>query len=288
MVCGIEESRKANMTNGYQLFNRLRHKGLISNENVSYLKQILSTVKRRDLVRLVEEFEDPEITTKNTEAELKDFSWESTTSAEANPASKSQKRHNSGGSSDGTAMLRYDSRVQVIPRRESNPDIACCIVNWPCVNMSCYKIHFCYVILIVLFLLAIIITSLLWYADVPVASDHLKDKPRSGLFVIAGLIVTFPIFLLIAYFARKYIKRRESAVMFSRENTSCSPVSPHFITTGKHNDPAPLVGGSQMNPNFEIEKHEEQTLTTRARLEGRTSLNNTTTGDTEPILSPEN
>ena len=97
--------------------------------------------------------------------------------------------------------LSGENPSQILPQTSSGEGTntaPCCAVNWPCLTMSCYKIHFCYVILIVLYLLAIIIVSLLWYGNVPIVSDHLSKEAsgyNSGKMVIVTLILTFPIIL---------------------------------------------------------------------------------------------
>ena len=279
-ICKIEESRKANITSGHHLFTLLRHDCRISEDNVAYLKEILKTINRRDLVHLVQTFEGLE-TSDSDENDI----LEPTSSKEMNPISKPNQRDNRVVKSiESSSALYGDSCVvKILPRQESTHNegtnlIPCCTVNWFCLKMTCYKIHFCYVILIVLFLLAIIVVSLSWYANVPKVSEHLNAERSvydSGKFVIIALIVTFPIFLLIVFFARKYWKKRRDTTVTS------APVQGVAMMTRNEDPVQPVVG--QINPNCErettIETNDEQ------RTSGSNVENNLTTGDTDPILS---
>ena len=113
--------------------------------------------------------------------------------------------------------------------------------------MSCYKIHFCYVILTLLYLLAIIIVSLLWYGNVPILSEQLSKEAsvyNSRKFVIAAVILTFPIFLLIAFLARKYWKKQH--VTTGRTASTSVDLG---MTKNEHS--VPILGN--INPNSELE-----------------------------------
>ena len=106
-----------------------------------------------------------------------------------------------------------------------------------------------------LYLLAIIIVSLLWYGNVPIVSDHLSKEAsvyNSGKFVIVALILTFPIILAIVFFARKYYKKRR---VTARRTASTSV----HLGLVKNEHSVPIMLGNT-NPNCELEiTRDEQT-----------------------------
>jgi hypothetical protein len=164
-ICLIEESRKATITSGHHLFTHLRHNRRISEENVDYLKEILNAIHRRDLVSLVERFEGLETTDVGQIVNVKS---EPTTSTEMSPVSNKpfNQRHfvNRGVENIQRSIAVCDDGCQIqISREGTNQMIPCCVVNWPCLQISCHKIHFCYVILTLIFILAIITTALCWF-----------------------------------------------------------------------------------------------------------------------------
>ena len=292
-ICRIEESRKPTITSGHHLFTHLRHKRRISEENVDYLKHILNAIHRRDLVSLVERFEGLETLTTDIGRIIADVKPELTASPEISPVSKPF--HQQVIVSRGVENIQRSSAVcddgcQIqIAGREGTNQIPCCVVNWPCLQMSCYKINFCYVILTVIFILAIIITALCWFADVPKVSEHLKsDKSvrNSGIFVIIALILAFPMFMLIVFFVRKYWKSHQNnavnPVVFSNANTPAGTLVAADVATVAENeeDPGPSVV-PQINPSCEVEMSEEQTTC------GSYVGQNITIGEAEPFLSLE-
>lgn len=283
-ICRIEESRRAAITSGHHLFDHLRHDCRISEDNVVYLKKILNTIKRRDLVHRVERFEGLETADSGGIVVEADPIPEPTTSPKMNPLPKPNQpdNFNRGFVVEGSSAMWGDTDRNVQILVSEGILRPCCVVYCPCVKMSCYKIHFCYVILIVLFLLAIIITSLFWYANVPKVSEHLNTESstrNSGKFIVIALIVTFPIFLLIVFFARKYWKNRhDAAVVYLNASTPRTITRVRNVgTMAKSEDLAPPVV-AQINPNCELEINDVR------RTSGR-YVRNLTTGDTEPMLS---
>ena len=283
-ICLIEESRKATITSGHHLFTHLRHNRRISEENVDYLKEILNAIHRHDLVSLVERFEGLETTDVGQIVNVKS---EPTTSTEMSPVSIKpfNQRHfvNRGVENIQRSIAVSDDGCQIQISREGTNQIPCCVVNWPCLQISCHKIHFCYVILTLIFILAIITTALCWFADVPKVSEHLKSEEsvrNSGIFVIIALILAFPIFMFIVFFARKCWKRRqENAVIFSTAaNTPASTQVAADVAKNEDSGPSVVL---QINPSCEDEMNDEPTTC------GSYIGNIITTRDTEPILSQE-
>ena len=282
-ICGIDESRKAEVKNGHDLFKQLRHETRISEENVEYLKTILNTVKRCDLVRLVQEFEGLE-TTNDIEKDVNDGQT-SSTDISSRPQRVQQPDNRLGGLNNEGDLMDRDgiATVEIAPcRRESNRSMTsegtnqtpCCVINWPCLKIDCYKIHFCYVILTVVFLLGIVIVALCWYSGVPNVSEHLNaesSRKNAGLYVIIALVVIFPIFMFIVFYARKCWKTRHHTPVVILAN---EPVCRASFTMPKNDDPAPLVA-PQTNRSCE-----EPTTS------GHYARNSHMAGDTEPILSP--
>ncbi|CAB4008425.1 FAS-associated death domain [Paramuricea clavata] len=291
-ICRIEESRKPTITSGHHLFNHLRQKRSISEDNVNYLKEILNAIHRRDLVSLVERFEGLETLTTDIGRIIADVKSEPTTSTEMSPVSikpfNQQDFVNRGVENIQRSSAVCDDGCQIqIADREGTNQIPCCVVYWPCLQMSCYKINFCYVILTVIFILAIITTALCWFADVPRVSEHLKSEEsvrNSGIFVIIALILIFPIFMLIVFFARKYWKRHQNnavnPVVYS--NTRAGTLVAADVATVAENeeDPGPSVM-PQTNPSCEVEISEEQTTS------GSYVGQNSTIGEAVPFLSLE-
>jgi hypothetical protein len=254
-ICKIEESRKANITSGYHLFTHLRHDRRISEDNVAYLKDILNTIRRCDLVHHVERFEGVGIT--NTGFSHENAVLNKTPSGEMNRNSTSNQREIYGVENIERSGNPF---VKILPQSLSGGGTnttPCCAVNWPCVSMSCYKIHICYVILIVLYILAIVIVSLLWYAHVPMVSEHLREESSvydSGKFVIIAIILTIPIFLLIVFFARKYWKKRHVT------RTASTSVDPDVAMKTKNEDSVTsVVANVNPNCNCDLELGDEHT-----------------------------
>ena len=291
-ICGIDESRKAEIKSGNHLFKQLCHEARISEENVEYLKRILNTVKRCDLVRLVQEFQGVE-TTNDIKKDVKGGQT-SSTDISSRPQRNSQADNCLGGlnnvedsnaiaDSDGSETFKFlhvGNRID----REGKSRIPCCTVNWSCLKMNCYKIHFCYVILVVIFSLGIIIVSLFWYAEVPKVSEHLnaeKSRKNAGLYVIIALLSIFLISLFIVFCARKYWETHHvTPVVISNTQTLANrPVSRGSIIMPKNEDPVPLVA-LKINPSCEVEMGNEPTTS------GRYARSSHMAGDTEPILSP--
>ena len=283
--CKIEESCKANITSGLHLFTRLCHGQRISEDNVAYLKDILNAIERIDLVNHVETFEGVE---KTPPRERNPFSDENarldeTSPGEMNPVSRSNQQENIAVENieSPSALSGENPVAQILPQTPSDEGTntaPCCAVNWPCLTMSCYKIHFCYVILIVLYLLAIIIVSLLWYGNVPIVSDHLSKEAsvyNSGKFVIVALVLTFPIILAIVFFARKYYKKRR----VTAGRTASTSVDPGYPMVATNEDSVPPVVGRINATASDLETSDEHTSS------ASNLRSNLTTRDTEPILS---
>ena len=282
-ICGIEESRKPEaVKSGHNLFKQLRHEDRISEEKLEYLKSILNAVKRRDLVRRVEEFEGVE-TTNETERDGRDTrksSTDSTSHSQQNrQADNRPGRLNNADDSNEIAQRRGSHRSV---GSEGTNQIPCCTINWPCFKMDCYKIHFCYVLLMAIFSVGVIIVSLFWYGGVSNVSEHLnaeKSSKNAGAYVIIGLIVIFLLSLFIVFYVRKYWRTRHATSVVFSNREICGPVTRGFIPVQDNRDPVPLVA-LQSNPNCEVEMNNIEPTTSERYARKHTA------GDTEPILSP--
>ena len=275
--CDIEESCKANITSGLHLFTRLRHDQRINKDNVAFLKDLLYTIKRRDLVSHVETFEDVEKTSVSDE----NAKLDETSLREMNPVSMSNQHEKIGleNIESPSALCDKSPFAQILHPKSLDSGgtntTPCCTVHWPCLTMSCYKIHFCYVILIVLYLLAIIIVSLLWYGNVPVVSERLSKEAsvyRSGKFVIVAVILTFPIILTIVFFARKYHKKR-------RVTARRTSITSGHLGLANYEHAVPMLGNTIINPNCELEIIRDEQTSSAENLP-----NNLTRREMEPFL----
>ena len=277
-ICGIEESRKDEIKSGHKLFNFLRQDGRIEKDNVSFLIEILNTIKRRDLVHHVEKYQGLDTTVSDdAESPIEDVI------SETNQASSqlNQERSNSVLKDVSETTFLEDRRGsnRSTTRKGANRS-ECCVVYWPCLEASCYKIHLCYVVLIVLFLLAITVTSVLWYADVPEVSEQLKAKrsaAKGGKFILLGLVCLFPILCIIVYYCRKRYKKdhHDADVFFLNPAIpSASIPGPSDIPMTRDVSPSsPVV--LDVNPKGDADCEND--------IGGFVRFN-PTAGDTDPIL----
>ena len=178
-LCNVCESRRAEITDGMKLFEHLMQRDVISEEKINELKNLLKSLcpKRRDLVNLV-----------NTYGGLP--------------------KEDDDCSEIGTISRRVPPEEPVQLTRP------CCTLHCSCLKMSLYKVRPCYIVLLVVFVIAIVICCSFWYGDVPKISAHLranKDLKSAGIYVLVAIIfVCFPASILCAFYGRKcFQKHRE-------------------------------------------------------------------------------
>lgn len=188
-ISGVPGGSQSSIKDGLTLFRYLMRIDLISKEKVGNLRKLLRKIRprRRDLVLLVDDYIKKEYKTDNVSLVLDDFSqsWEEI----KNPLEVFD-----GEPSRGSSDVWFK--------------IDCAYTH--CV---CYKFPACYVPLIVLLLLAVIVTAICWYADVPRVSRHINaddDLRNAGVYII--VVECLLLFLLAGLYAWKKLNCRLSGL----------------------------------------------------------------------------
>lgn len=187
-LCNVCESRRADIKDGMNLFENLMQRDVINNdEKVDKLKDLLKSLepKRRDLVRLVNEYQGLQATEEDDCSEI--------------------------------VSIRHSASTAEVDHTQP-----CCSIHWSCVNASFYKVHVVYVVLILIFVIAIIICCVLWYGNVPRISKHLdadEDLKNAGIYIIIAIVfVCFPVSIFCVCCGRRYYQRNKTPALTPLEN----------------------------------------------------------------------
>ena len=148
-MCNVPEGQRAEIKDGLSLFDYLIKRDFINEHNLGRLKTMLKNLcpKRRDLIIGIENFENGVSTHDDTSSTL-------------------------------TSIRSIPSTICHVSR--SDVKETCCTLECPCIMVTCYKytgkISWSYVGYFVFFLTCILIVVLLWYADVPKASEAIASN----------------------------------------------------------------------------------------------------------------
>jgi hypothetical protein len=184
-MCDVPEGQREKIKDGISLFEYLIKRDIINEQKLDKLRTMLKNLgtKRRDLIKKIDDYEKGILDDKSSTM-----------------------------TSNGSMMNNVGS-MPVIGRSFSKPDIkeAWCTVECPCMMMSCYKysgkIAWSYVAYFAFFLTCFLTVVLLWYADVPKASEaiasdeHVKE---AAPFILVGIVILFLAF----FFVLCYVKKR--------------------------------------------------------------------------------
>ena len=184
------------MKDGISLFDNLMKRDCINEHKLDSLKDLLRNLspKRRDLVRLIEKFEN------GTQDDA---------------------------SSTLTSVVSVTSSITPNARSSDVNTSPCCTLKCPCMLISCYKCkcrcpHWSYVLASAFFLTCLLFSTLFWYADVPKVSAAIKSDEhvrKSGPYVLCAIIVLFLACLLsICYIQKRRNRRSKYALSAGNQN----------------------------------------------------------------------
>lgn len=243
MTCNIPEGRRAEMKDGISLFENLMQGDVISETKLGKLKELLNSLKRRDLVRLVSEYQRQSGQFSSTES---DFSEIVATPSTHFPA-VSEVREN-----------------QITHQQTTTPCCYCCGTVNCCVltETPCYKIPAFYVFLSLFFVIAIISCSLFWFADVPKISEHLgadKDRKNAGKYVIIVLGLAFVIVFVVVFYGRKFCRKHRGEHRGAHAAVLSTPIRnvPENTSEAINMDMAERGQSSQDNAGFATEEERD-------------------------------
>ncbi len=214
LICNVPEGQRARMEDGISLFDNLIKRDIINEHKLDKLKMMLKNLcpRRRDLIREIEEFENGGIQTQADDDK----------------------------SSTLTSVLSMPrSMPSTIKPGIREP---CCIINWPCIAMSCYNVSWSYALLTAIFIIFFIIPiTLFWYADVPKVSEAIaseKHVKEAGPFILIAIVVVYVACLLIMCCVKKRRRNRrsnQSATTTQNRNQMLETVNEEPGTTSAEN-----------------------------------------------------
>ena len=187
-LCNVCESRRAEITDGMKLFEHLMQRDVISEEKIIELKKLLKSLypRRRDLVSLVNIYMGLSPTEDDDRSEIVTISRSVST-----------------------------QKVQSNESNRTKQPKPCCTLNFPCLKVFFYKLHSCYVALLVFFVIVIAICCSFWYGNVPRISKYLRaneDTKNAGVYVLLTIIlVCFPVSIFCVFYVLCAFKRRRKA-----------------------------------------------------------------------------
>ena len=194
-MCNIPECQRAAMKDGISLFDILKKRDFINEHKLDSLKNLLRNLspKRRDLVRLIEKFEN------GTQDDA---------------------------SSTLTSVVSVTSSITPNVGSSDVNTSPCCTLKCPCMLISCYKCrcktHWSYVLATAFFVTCFLFIALFWYADVPKVSAAIKSDEhvrKSGPYVLCAIIVLFLASLLsICYIKKRRNRRSKYALSAGNQN----------------------------------------------------------------------
>ncbi len=159
-IYNVPGGMRKQMNGGLALFGYMITQDFISREKIGNLRHLMRKLRprRKDLVRLVDDYIKNEFQTDDVRLVLDDFSesWE-------------QIAENKGGSP------------------VSHDETALCKIDCAYLNCVCRRVPSCYAPIIALLLIAIIATTVFWYADVPKISNSINSNPelkRAGVYIV--------------------------------------------------------------------------------------------------------
>ena len=239
-MCDVPEGQRAEMIDGISFFDHLIKRDLINERNLGRLKRMLKSLspQRRDLIKEIQNFENGEFTGNDASFTL--------TSVRSIPFTRATGRSiPSTPTSDRSipSTIRYVSRSDV--------EETCCTVGCPCMMMTCYKyskIPWSYVGCFVFFLTCFLTVVLLWYANVPKASEAIASNEHvkeAAPYILIGIVVLFIACLFLLYYVRKRLNRQpeHSAITTDEEHGL------HEVHTSQLAMSTSRAGTSKINKN---------------------------------------
>jgi hypothetical protein len=159
--------KKVNDSQGLAFFDYLITQDYISHSKIGNLHYLLRKIKRNDLVLRVEKYIEKEFQTNNVQSVIGELSgsWE--------------------------AESKSGSLVTVLPANDKTSDQTAftCKTDCACflINCVCRRVPSCYAPTIALLLIAIIATTVFWYADVPKISNSINSNSElksAGVYIL--------------------------------------------------------------------------------------------------------
>ena len=193
-MCNIPEFQRATIKDGISLFDNLMKRDCINEHKLDSLKNVLKNLspKRRDLIRLIEKFEN------GTQDDA---------------------------SSTLTSVVSVTSSITPVVRSTDVNTSPCCTLKCPCMVILCYKCRcktrWSYVLASAFFLTCFLSIALFWYADVPKVSAAITSDEhvrKSGPFILCAIIVLFLACLLLIYYIKKRQNPGSSQIALSSRN----------------------------------------------------------------------
>jgi hypothetical protein len=160
------------INNGLALFGYMMKQDFISREKIGNLRNLMRKVRprRKDLVRLVDDYIKKEFQTDDVRLVLDDFSesWEQVIAT----------RRGSPISHDEEAVFKLDC---------------------PYMNCVCHRVPSCYGLVIVLLLLAIFLTALFWYSGVSSSINLNPDLKNAGVYIILSEFLALLVVVVLCF-----------------------------------------------------------------------------------------